>query len=138
MFFGEHTHSLDGKGRVILPAKYRGRLADGVVATSAVDGCLAVWAPDDFEVRAREMQDKAKSGSRAERDQARAFFSGTVEVVPGPQGRVALPAHLREFAGLHDEVVITGQFDHIEIWDAERWRQRKQAGEQGLAAGADV
>ena len=89
------------------------------------------------EVRAREMQDKAKSGSRAERDQARAFFSGTVEVVPGPQGRVALPAHLREFAGLHDEVVITGQFDHIEIWDAERWRQRKQAGEQGLAAGGD-
>ena len=48
MFFGEYTHSLDGKGRVILPAKYRGRLADGAIATSAVDGCLAVWAPEDF------------------------------------------------------------------------------------------
>ena len=135
MFFGEYTHSLDGKGRVILPAKYRGRLADGAIATSAVDGCLAVWAPEDFEAKAREMQEQARSETRAERDQARAFFSGTVEVTPGPQGRVALPQHLREFAGLDREVVITGQFDHIEIWDAERWRQRKQAGEAGLASG---
>ena len=80
MFFGEFQHSLDAKGRVILPAKFRDRLADGAFITSEIDGCLAVWTPEDFEVRAREMREKARGGT-ADRQVARAFFAGTVATV---------------------------------------------------------
>ena len=134
MFFGEFQHSLDDKGRVILPAKFRDQLADGAFITSEIDGCLAVWAPEDFEARAREMRDKARGGA-ADRQVARAFFSGTVEAPPDRQGRVGIPTHLRDFAGLTEKVVITGQFDRIEIWDAARWQQEKASGNRGLAAG---
>lgn len=135
MFFGEFQHSLDAKGRVILPAKFRDQLADGAFITSEIDGCLAVWTPEDFEVRAREMREKARGGA-ADRQVARAFFAGTVEAPPDRQGRVAIPAHLRTFAGLTERVVITGQFDRIEIWDAAKWQDERASGDRGLAAGA--
>ena len=134
MFFGEHQHSLDDKGRIILPAKFRDQLAGGAFITSEIDGCLAVWAPEDFEVRAREMRERAR-GSSADRQVARAFFSGTVEAPPDKQGRVAIPQHLRDFAQLERDVVITGQFDRIEIWNAAAWQQEKASGNRGLAAG---
>jgi len=66
---------------------------------------------------------------------AGAFFAGTAEASPDRQGRVAIPAHLRQFAGLQRDVAVIGQFDHIEIWDAGAWRRTKQVGEQRLAAG---
>lgn len=134
MFFGEHQHSLDEKGRIILPAKFRDQLSDGAFITSEVDGCLAVWTPGDFEVRAREMRERSR-GSSADRAVARAFFSGTVEVGPDKQGRMAIPQHLREFAQLERDVVITGQFDRIEIWNATDWQQEKATGNRGMAAG---
>ena len=134
MFFGEHQHSLDAKGRIILPAKFREQLGESGYITSEVDGCLAVWREDDFQVRAQEMREKARGGS-ADRQIARAFFSGTVEAPIDKQGRVAIPQHLREFAGLERDVVITGQFDRIEIWNATTWTQEKTSGNRGLAAG---
>ena len=134
MFFGEHTHSLDGKGRVILPAKYRGRLADGVVATSAVDGCLAVWTPEDFEERATDMQRRMKGGPM-DRNVARAFFSGVAEAKPDTQGRVAIPSNLRDFASLGRDVAVVGVYDHIEVWAAATWRDKKRSGELSLAQG---
>ena len=134
MFFGEHQHALDPKGRVILPARFRDQLADGAYVTSEIDGCLAVWTPDDFDARAREMREKAR-GSADDRQVARAFFAGTVEAPPDRQGRIAIPQHLRDFAGLVRDVVITGQFDRIEIWDATRWADEKARGNRGLAGG---
>src|SRR5207248_2239224 len=111
------------------------QLAGGAFATSEVDGCLAVWTPDEFEVRAREMKDRLKGGE-AERKVARFFFSGAVDVTPDRQGRIALPQHLRDFARLEGDVVVTGQFDHLEIWDPTAWEATRRAGEQGFAAGA--
>lgn len=136
MFFGEFQHSLDAKGRVILPAKFRDQLADGAFITSEIDGCLAVWGPEDFEVRAREMRERSR-GDAADRQVARAFFARTVEAPPDRQGRVAIPLNLRDLAGLSDKVVITGQFDRIEIWDATRWQDQRARGDRTLAAGAD-
>lgn len=136
MFFGEFQHSLDAKGRVILPAKFRDQLADGAFITSEIDGCLAVWGPEEFDVRAGEMRERARGGA-SDRQVARAFFAGTVEAPPDKQGRVAIPSHLREFAGLTEKVVITGQYDRIEIWDAARWQQERASGDRGLAAGGD-
>jgi len=131
MFLGEHSHSLDAKGRVILPARFRDDL-EGAFVTSEIDGCLALWPPDRFESRSQEMTAKWR-GSRKDRDVARAFFAGAQEASPDKQGRVALPAPLRAFARLEREVSITGAFDHVEIWDASLWQERKRLGELSLA-----
>lgn len=130
MFLGEHSHSLDAKGRVILPARFRDDLSEAYV-TSEVDGCLALWPPDDFERRALEMKERARGGED-DRNAARVFFAGAQEATPDKQGRVALPVSLRVFAHLEKEVVVNGAFDHVEIWDAASWRARKQAGERTL------
>src|SRR5438067_399364 len=134
MFLGEHIHSLDPKGRVIMPAKFRDQL-EGAFVTSEIDGCLALWPPEDFQRRAMEMKERARGGPQ-DRNVARFFFAGAQEASPDRQGRVALPAHLREFAHLEREVVVNGAFDHVEIWDAATWRANKQSGERALAGDA--
>ncbi|MDQ3978551.1 MAG: division/cell wall cluster transcriptional repressor MraZ [Actinomycetota bacterium] len=131
MFLGEHSHSLDSKGRIILPARFREDLAVAYV-TSEVDGCLGIWPPEDFQQRAREMKERSK-GSEEDRNVARFFFAGAQESNPDKNGRIALPQHLREFAHLTKDVVVNGAFDHVEIWDAGRWRERKASGERALS-----
>lgn len=133
-FLGEFQHSLDTKGRVILPARFRQSLGERAVLTSQHDGCLAIWAPEEFEEKASEMTERAKGGP-ADRNVARAFFANAVEFELTGQGRVGIPATLRDFAGLTQNVVVTGQYDHVEIWDADKWNDAKQAGDRELAAG---
>jgi MraZ protein len=130
MFLGQHLHTLDGKNRLILPARYRDELASGFIA-SQMDGCLAVWPATKFEAKASRMGEQL-DGEPEERDAARLFFASAEGATPDSQGRIALPAHLREFANLEKEVVVTGAFDHIEIWNADTWQERQQAGEQAL------
>jgi MraZ protein len=134
LFLGEHQHSLDAKGRVILPARFREQLAGGAYVTSEIDGCLAVWPHEEFDVKAQEMRERAK-GAADDRNVARAFFAGTHSAEPDRQGRIAIPPSLREFAGLERDVVVNGMYDHFEIWDASRWQDKKRAGERELAAG---
>jgi MraZ protein len=131
-FLGEHQHALDAKGRFILPARFREHLGDQAYVTSEANGCLALWRPEEFEVKATEIRERARRG---ERDVERAFFAGAMEASPDRQGRVAIPTGLREFASLERDVVVVGLYDHIEIWDAAAWRRTKQIGEQRLAAG---
>jgi len=131
-FLGEYQHALDAKGRFILPARFRDQLGDVAYVTSEQDGCLALWRPEEFDMKANEIQDRARQG---ERNVQRAFFAGATEATPDRQGRVAIPQGLREFAGLERDVVVVGLFDHIEIWDAAAWRRTKQVGDQRLAAG---
>lgn len=135
MFLGEHNHSLDAKGRVILPSKFRDQLADAYV-TSEMDGCLALWPSEEFQRRAVEMKERLR-GTSDDRNVARVFFAGAQEAAPDKQGRVALPSHLRDFAQLRRDVVVNGAFDHVEIWDAATWRLRKEAGERALAGSGD-
>ena len=130
MFLGQHLHTLDAKGRIILPARFREQLSFACI-TSQIDGCLAVWPGAEFEARAARVGEKFE-GDLADRDTARVFFSGAEMATPDSQGRIAIPAHLRTFAGLDKEVVVTGAFDHVEIWDAAAWEVRKRAGEQAL------
>lgn len=131
-FLGEYQHALDAKGRFILPARFRDHLGDEAYVTSEEDGCLALWRPEEFDVKASEIKERARRG---ERDVERAFFAGAMEASPDRQGRVAIPTGLRDFAGLERDVVVVGLFDHIEIWDAAAWRRTKQVGEQRLAGG---
>lgn len=133
MFLGEYSHSLDAKGRLILPARFRDQLKV-VFLTSEVDKCLALWPPDEFNTKAAQMKELLR-GTAIERNIARAFFSGAQEASPDRQGRLAIPPPLRSFAGLDKEVTVTGQFDHLEVWDAGAWVTTKRQGEQGLAGG---
>jgi len=131
MFLGEFQHSLDAKGRLILPAKYRDQLADGAFVTKGRGGCLSVFTPEEFEQVASEAREQSKRGAR-ELNAARTFFAGTSEVQPDKQGRVALPQNLREFAGLDREVMVVGLYSRIEIWDRARWLELDRVGAQAL------
>jgi MraZ protein len=131
MFLGEFQHSLDTKGRVILPAKYRDQLAEGAFVTKGRGGCLSVFTPEEFETVASEIREQSKRGQR-ELNAARSFFGGAAEIRPDKQGRVALPPNLREFAGLDRDVVVVGLYSRIEIWDRARWHELDQAGALAL------
>jgi MraZ protein len=137
MFLGEFEHSLDVKGRVILPAKFRDQLADGAVVTKGRGGCLWVLTPEEFLSVSNLVREQSKRGAK-ELNAARTFFSGSDEIQPDRQGRVALPAKLREFAGLEREVVVAGVFSRIEIWNRERWRELEEVGAAALTESDDL
>lgn len=137
MFLGEYQHSLDAKGRVILPVKFRDQVQRGSFVSKGVDGCLCVYVNEEWERVANEVRELAKRGPK-ERQAARSFFSGAMEAIPDRQGRIAIPQHLRDFAGLDREVVVAGVFSRIEIWDAQRWGERNREGEASLAAAEDL
>ncbi len=139
MFLGQYQHSLDSKGRVILPARFRGRLEEGAFMARGLDGCVSVYPRDEWERVAANMRDLSTRGP-AQRQAARTFFAGAAEFVPDRQGRVPIPAHLREFAGLglDREVVVAGVLSRVEIWDGQRWRAREQEGEQVITAAEEI
>ncbi|MDQ6727185.1 MAG: division/cell wall cluster transcriptional repressor MraZ [Actinomycetota bacterium] len=131
MFLGEYTPTLDEKGRLTLPSKFRDQLATAFL-TSEVDQCLALWPPEEFEARARELRAQAKRDA-ASHDQAAFFFAGAQEVVPDKAGRIVIPQPMRDFAGLEGPVVVTGFFDHVEIRSSSAWQEKKGRGAEGLA-----
>jgi len=135
-FLGRYEHTLDGKGRVILPARFRSAFERGGFLTQHDDGCLAVWAPEEFERQLEVMQERAASG-RADRNLARVWASNSTEVVLDAQGRMAIPAHLREFAGLRTDVLVNGAIDRVELWDPARWDEKVRPEEQRLTEGSD-
>jgi MraZ protein len=139
VFLGQYQHSLDSKGRVILPAKFRGRLEEGAFMARGLDGCVSVYPRDEWERVAANMRDLSARGP-AQRQAARTFFAGAAEFVPDRQGRVPIPAHLREFAGLglDRDVVVAGVLSRVEIWDGQRWRAREQEGEQVITAAEEI
>ena len=133
MFVGTHPLSLDDKGRVILPVKFRDALKDGAYVTKSLDGCLGIYTAEDFSAYADELKDKVRRGS-VERTAVRTLMAGAAEVTPDRQGRITIPSALRTYAGLREAVVVTGFLDHIEVWDAERWPEVESAGSSSLAA----
>jgi len=137
MFLGEFEHSLDAKGRVILPAKFRDQLAEGGVVTKGKGGCLWVLTPEEFADVASMVREQSKRGAK-ELNAARAFFGGSDEIQPDKQGRVALPAKLREFAKLEREVVVAGVYSRIEIWNRDRWHELEGAGGEALIESDDL
>jgi len=137
MFLGEYQHSLDAKGRVILPARFREQLEGGAVMARALDGCLAVYPVSEFDRVAAKLREARERGAR-ERQAARSFFTGAVEITPDKQGRVAIPAHLREYASLEREVIVAGNFDHLEIWDHETFNQRDREGTASIVEGEGI
>ncbi len=131
MFLGEYTPTLDDKGRLTLPAKFREQL-ERAYLTSEVDRCLALWPPEEFATRAAEVRDQANRDA-VSHDRAAYFFAGAQEVVPDKQGRIAIPPSMREFAGLQGPVVCTGFLDHVEIRASRAWQEKKSRGAESMA-----
>lgn len=132
-FVGRYEHSLDGKGRIILPARFRTTFDSLAFVSKHNERCLAIWTPDAFEAKAAEMAMKM-TGSPQDRAEARAWAAGTNDVNLDGQGRVALPQHLRDFADLAEgaTVLVQGAITHIELWNAGRWAVQEASGDASL------
>lgn len=120
VFMGTYTPKLDEKGRVFLPAKFRDRLAEGVVMTRGQENCLYVWPTDVFEAEALKAEAMSTS-TRDGRDFQRMFFAVSDDGTPDKQGRIGISAPLRQWAGLERDVVVIGVMNRLEIWDPTRW-----------------
>lgn len=120
MLLGTHTPKLDEKGRVILPSKFRDDLGPGVVVTRGQERCLYVFSTAEFE-RVYERIREAPLTNKQSRDFQRMFLSGASAEKPDAQNRITLPPHLRTYAGLDRDLVVTGVGAHAEIWNAEAW-----------------
>ena len=120
MFLGTYTPRLDETSRLILPAKFREELAEGLVLTRGQERCVYVFSAREFE-RVHEQMRSAPLSSRQARDYIRVFLSGASDEVPDKQGRVTVPAPLRQYAGLDRDVTVIGAGTRVEIWDSESW-----------------
>lgn len=119
MFVGTYEHTLDEKGRLVLPLVFRNHLADRAYVTQW-EGCLGVWTAEGFEDVANRFQEKVRQ-REVSPNLLRQFSSTAQEVKPDAQGRILLPPRLRTFATLGSQVVVIGNLGHIEIWDADRY-----------------
>ncbi len=135
-FFGRYEHSLDDKGRVILPSKFRQHFEHGGYLTEYQDGCLSLWTPDEFELQMESMLEKANAG-RSDRNMVRLWASTSHEMEIDRQGRMAIPARLREYAGLESDVLVLGAIDRVELWNRDSWDQKILPEEARLTQGDD-
>jgi MraZ protein len=120
MFMSEYNHTVDAKGRLIIPAKFRDTLGEEFVVSKGMDGCLFVYANDDWNAFEQKLTSLPLINKEA-RQFARFFLAGAAQVELDKQGRILLPAALREFAGLDKDVVLVGVGSRIEIWSKEKW-----------------
>ena len=132
MFLGTHTPRLDDKGRLILPAKFREDLAGGLVITKGQERCLYVFPMPEFQRIADELH-KAPMTNKAARAYNRVFFASAHDEIPDKQGRVVIPAHLREYANLGRDLVVIGASSRVEIWDADSWASYMAESEEAFA-----
>jgi MraZ protein len=125
VFYGEYLHTLDKKGRLIIPSRFRDVIEETGIErlyiTRGLDECLFMFA--EAEWRAQEKKFKSMPFTKSEvRRFKRIYFSGAVEAVPDKQWRVLVPDYLREYAGLSQSVRVIGVSDRIEIWDTKKWK----------------
>jgi MraZ protein len=126
MFYGEYTHALDSKGRLILPARFRETARDQSInkffVTRGLERCVFMFSEPEW--RAIEQKLKTLSFTKeSSRTFNRMFFSGAVDVIPDKQGRFIIPQYLKDFAGIKEESVIIGVSSRIEIWDRAVWQE---------------
>lgn len=129
MFIGEYAHSLDEKGRLALPAKFRRQLREGVVVTRGLDTCLFVYPKQEWEQLAQKLAALPITNKQS-RAFARLMLAGASDASLDSQGRIMVPEHLRQFAGLTKHAVVAGLYNRMEIWNEDSWLQYKAATEK--------
>lgn len=120
MFMGEYNHTIDAKGRLIVPSKFRETLGDTFVVTKGLDGCLFVYDNEEWGIFEEKLKSLPITNKEA-RQFVRFFLAGAAEVEVDKQGRILVPNVLREFAELNKDVVLIGVASRIEIWSKERF-----------------
>jgi len=133
MFLGEYAHTIDDKGRLTLPAKYRAELAAGLVVTRGIDKCLFVFPRAEWDKLAEKLNALPLTDPQA-REFRRLIFSGAIDDELDKQGRVLLAQYLRDYAGLNGNVIVAGLNTHMEIWAPEAWNAIRANFDSGLSA----
>jgi len=129
MFIGEYSHSIDEKGRMAIPSRMRGELANGAVVTRGIDNCLWVFPKNEWEALAKKLSNLPLSDANS-RAFSRLMLAGAMEVEFDNQGRILLPAYLREYANLKKNAVIAGLYNRVEIWESQKWQDYKDETEK--------
>ena len=124
-FMGEFNHNVDAKGRLIVPSKFRDKLGESFVITKGFDRCLSVYDAANWE-KVQEKLVQMPMLTEDARTIRRMIVGSASETECDKQGRVLLPAPLREYAGISKEAVLIGNLDHIEIWDKDSWNKAQQ------------
>jgi len=124
MFLGRYEHTIDSKGRLIIPAKFRNELASGTVVTKGMDRCLFLFPMSEFETLAARIRELPITQEEA-REFRRQMFADASDNIPDKQGRIIVPSYLREYAGIDDKVLVIGLDTYIEIWPVEDWENRE-------------
>ena len=125
MFMGEYNHTIDAKGRVIVPSTFREELGESCVLTRGMDGCLAIYSQASW----KEFEEKLATlplTNKLARDLTRFFASGATTCELDKQGRILVPATLREYAGLEKDVILAGSLERIEIWSKDKWAKSNE------------
>jgi MraZ protein len=122
MFMGEYNHTVDTKGRLIIPSKFRELLGEEFVVTKGLDGCLFVFPMNEWQAFEEKLRSLPLTNKSA-RQFSRFFVAGATSCELDKQGRILLPGTLREFAGLEKDVVLTGMLNRIEIWSKSAWSE---------------
>ena len=120
MFLGEYEHTIDAKGRMAVPAKFRAQMDRGAVVSKGMGTCLSVYTMQRWEEKSAELA--AGKASDELRDFERRIYPSAGEVELDGQGRMIIPARLRTYANLGNEVTVAGVRDHFEIWDRQAWQ----------------
>lgn len=121
MFWGEYSHHLDKKGRLIIPARYRTRLTNNAILTRGLDQNLVIYPEEAWQTVSAQLNQMPITHPTA-RALRRLLFSGAVQLTLDKQGRLAVPTHLRSYAALAETVLLVGMETFIEIWEPSRWR----------------
>jgi len=129
MFYGEFDYKIDEKGRVPLPPKFRGALKDGVVLTSGAEKCITVYTVPEWRKLSATLTNSPLSRSKM-RKLSRALFATAFSTRIDNQGRVAIPAPLREHAEIVDEVTVIGSNTYLEIWNNIHWEEEKEVSQE--------
>ena len=137
MFTGEYRHSVDDKGRLAVPSRFRAQLDAGLVVSRWLDACLAIHTRTGWDALADKVATLPITDENARRF-SRFIFAGAVEATLDGQGRVLLPGYLREMAGLGPDAVIVGARDHAEIWAPDTWESYRRSLEDPAALAAAI
>jgi len=132
MFIGEYQHTIDQKGRLAVPAKFRAKLAQGAVVTRGLDRCLFLYPKDEWDRLAKKLAELPIS-QKDSRAFVRLMLAGAMDLEIDKQGRVNLPNYLRDYAKIKNEVVVAGLYSRIEIWDKKSWNAYKSQAEKESA-----
>ena len=128
---GEYIHSIDSKGRLIVPSKFREILGDDFVITKGLDGCLFLYPVDEWKIFEKKLRTLPLTNKNA-RTFTRFFLGSAVDGTLDKQGRVLISSALRTFAGLDKEVVLVGVLERVEIWDKAKWDENNAVVEENM------